>query len=155
MAFISLTQGYVAIVDDADLDACAAMGSWCAVVDKHTVYAITNISKPRRGTLLLHRWITKAPDGLDVDHRDGNGLNNRRGNLRIGTRSQNNANSVFVRGEVRYRGVTARRGKFMAQTRFLGKQLYLGDYATAEEAAIAYETKRIELFGDFAPSGRK
>ena len=74
-------------------------------------------------------------------------LDNRLSNLRLCTRSQNNAN---MRPRVGYKGVRFTRNGWQAETKIDGKYIYIGRYKTAEEAAIAYNQKTSELFGEFA-----
>ena len=155
MALIQLTRGYVTIVDDDLAGAVMAEGRWFSIVEKYTVYAGRNEPCPKRGMLLLHRWIIKAPPGVWVDHRDGDGLNNQRSNLRLATRSQNRANSVAVCGASGFRGVYAKPyGRFETRIGFRGQTIQLGYFGTPEEASAVYESARAELFGDFAPDDR-
>ncbi len=84
-----------------------------------------------------------------IDHRDGDKTNNRPGNLREATPTQNNANT---RGRGRYaKGVSLHEtGKYQAQLKCRGRNHYLGLFATEEEAARAYALKASEIFGEFA-----
>lgn len=151
MAIIEISQGLKVIVDDDMLDIAKRMGVWRPRVGPWTTYAITNLPKVRT-TIQMHRWLISAPPNLDVDHRDGNGLNNQRSNLRLATRSQNLANSTFVRGAVPFRGVDRiSTGKYRARMRLFYEDIFLGLFDTAEEAALAYQTKRAEIRGEFAP----
>lgn len=89
-AYIPLTQGYVATIDAADLHLVDGY-TWTAIVRPYTVYAYRK--DPGTGkNVHLHRVIMGDPEGLTVDHRDGNGLNNTRSNLRSATKAQNNRN---------------------------------------------------------------
>ena len=107
----------------------------------------------------VHRVVMGNPKGMDIDHIDGDGLDNRKENLRICTRSQNCANKK-VRRDSRsgYKGVSVRkRGKrFKAyisdpETKFPKKRhIALGTYDTAEEAALAYNKAALEMYGEFA-----
>lgn len=88
-----------------------------------------------------------------TDHADGNGLNNMGRNLRPATKSQNAANAKYRAGVSRFRGVTfsgARGGCWAARIRVDNKELWLGRYATEEEAASAYDRAALEHFGDYA-----
>lgn len=86
------------------------------------------------------------PDG-HIDHKDGNPANNRIENLRIATVTQNRWNSRG-RGEVPFTGVTIHKktGKFQAQF----QKRYIGLFATAEDAAMAYDARAKHVYGDFA-----
>jgi hypothetical protein len=98
--------------------------------------------------VLLHRFLA-GNDSL-VDHRDGNGLNNTRDNLRPATRGQNQHNSGPRSG--RYKGVTWHKGarKWLAQIMCDRKYRYLGLHAAEEDAARAYDRAARELHGEFA-----
>lgn len=87
-----------------------------------------------------------------VDHKDGNGLNNKWDNLRIATRSQNSANAgASKRNKTGFRGVAQERGgKFRANIFLDGRQTYLGAFDTAEEASEAYQAALKQKSGDFA-----
>lgn len=103
-------------------------------------------------TVKLHRLLTNAPDGKFVDHRDGNTLNNRRQNLRICTNAENNHNQkISACNKSGYKGVHQRKsGRYRAVIRHNNRLIHLGTYDTAYDAAIAYNARAIELFGEFA-----
>jgi hypothetical protein len=93
MIEIPLSRGYVAVLDDEDA-ALVARHRWFAAVRTNTVYAVANVTtNGKRSSLLLHRLVTSAPAGKDVDHIDGDGLNNRRANLRVCEHAENGRNS--------------------------------------------------------------
>jgi len=100
----------------------------------------------------MHRLIMQPPEGMVVDHIDGNGLNNRRSNLRICTPHQNSFNQPQRPGTSRFKGVSFRRdcGKWDVQIRMKGKALHLGLYEDEEQAAHVYDCKAVELYGRFA-----
>lgn len=109
-------------------------------------------------TIYLHRLIMGEPPGLEIDHRDGDGLNNRRSNLRATTHRFNLANQRLSSASTTgYKGVSlnsraARRGvpKWVAQTKYCGERLHIGTYTTPEAAARAYDVKVRDLYGEFA-----
>lgn len=145
---IPLTFGFVTFVSPEDAERVAAHRCF-AVVNDTKAYAAF---RTRNGLVPLHRFLLDAPKGIDVDHIDGDGLNNRRRNLRLATRSQNNANSaVRVSSKSGYKGVESSRiGTWHARIAFRGQRLRLGTFATAEEAARAYDAKAREFHGEYA-----
>ena len=145
--FIPLTQGKFAIVDADDYDRLAKY-EWYCQKDGNTFYAYR--SKPAR--LAMHREITKAPKGMLVDHIDGNGLNNRKSNVRVCTRAQNAWNRrPLANCRSRYKGVTEHKtGKWQAHITASRKTYHLGSFDDEAEAALAYDRKAKELFGEFA-----
>ena len=109
---------------------------------------LVNSNKKRTS---LHRVILNPPDGLQVDHANGDGLDCRRRNIRIATISQNTSNRRYV-NKTGYRGVTKpKRGRgYVAQCQHDGKNHNLGYFQTAEEAALVYNQYALETFGEFA-----
>lgn len=105
----------------------------------------------------LHRWLLDAPEGMDVDHKNGDGFDNRRSNLRLATRSQNLANRRGWSNLTQYKGIRykpARPGKgpecWEAYVGFEGRKVYAGRARTEVEAARLYNKKALELYGEFA-----
>lgn len=103
-------------------------------------------------TVYMHRLLLDAPKGLEVDHKDGDGLNNQRHNLRLATRSQNEQNKQGVRSDstTGYRGVSESRAAnaarpFQAYLYLMKKKKSLGWFATAEEANEAAKDGRRRL----------
>lgn len=161
MKKIPLTQGEFAIVDDRDFEELSRW-RWSLVVCKSGIkYAARGTRNRKEGTqetILMHRQITRAPKGKRIDHRDGDGLNNRRKNLRFATPHQNCCNSKKpLTNRSGFKGVFANhyQGKRKSSTYFTasirkGKSIHIGSFKTAEEAAKAYNAKALELFGEFA-----
>lgn len=142
--------GLFALVDEGDYWLVSPY-LWTPRKDDDRFYAVTNATESR---LTMHRYIMGAPRGVQVDHVNGNGLDNRRGeNLRFAEQWQNMANRTKNRnGSSAYKGVSLRKesGKWRAQIQCRGKKLMIGDFLTEEAAADAYQQKAKELFGDYA-----
>jgi hypothetical protein len=149
---IPLTQGQFAIVDDEDFEALTQY-KWHAMKDCKTYYA----ARSERGARIrMHRQIMNAPVGLEVDHINHEGLDNRRINLRLCSVSQNRMNEGRKREGVssRYKGVCWAKAtqKWQTSIGFQGKVQYLGQFDTEEEAHAVYLTAAKRLFGEFACS---
>jgi hypothetical protein len=155
---ISLTQGKFALVDDADYE-WLNQWKWQAAKGARTSYdvwyAVRCETKRPRKRIFMHRVIMSTPEDMITDHVDHDGLNNQRYNLRSCTKSQNTANSrkrSSQKGTSKYKGVSWNKGvsKWQAEIQGPTKRYYLGLFLSAEDAAIIYDKKAIELFGDFA-----
>lgn len=140
-----------AMIDTADLPKASSIrGRWHPAYDKRhgVTYVAHGTPKPFRVTILLHRFITDAPRGTEVDHWDHDGLNNRRENLRVVDVSTNQLNRLgpSSRSTTGVLGVTfsATVGKFQAAIRIQKKQVYLGTFETKEDAAAALRQLRME-----------
>jgi hypothetical protein len=153
MKEIPLTQGKAALVDDADYE-FLNQWKWCTHQFGKKWYAVRGQgTRKTQKILLMHRVITNAPDGMEVDHWDHDGLNNQRYNLRVCTSSQNKANKPKrIDNTSGYKGVTwdRFRGKYVAQIHVNGKHIFLGRFSDVEEAARAYDKAAIKIFGEFA-----
>lgn len=157
MKQIPLTQGKFAIVDDDDYEKLVQFKWHIMVATNNHKYAVRRVKiNGKQKAILMHREIMKASDGFDIDHRNGNGLDNRRFNLRAGTHQQNQSNRKINKNSTSgYKGVVLFHDKnrtkpWRAQITYKGNRFYLGLYATKEEAANAYNQKAVELFGPFA-----
>ena len=146
---IPLTQGKFAIVDAEDY-ARLSRHKWRTARNCNNFYA----RREENGvTIGMHREILKPPAGLICDHKDHNGLNNSRSNLRVCTNAENARNQRPQKGRSsRYKGVGwhKRNKKWQAQIRFNGGLLHLGLFDSQIVAAVAYDRKAEELFGEFA-----
>jgi hypothetical protein len=102
----------------------------------------------------MHRTVAERMGldifGLEVDHKNGNKLDNRRGNLRVATHEENGSNRTATRAVTGYKGVTILGKRFVAQIKHKGHTFRLGSYGTAEQAAAAYDHAARDLFGEFA-----
>lgn len=149
MTAIALTQGKVALVDDADVAALAAH-KWHAVHINGYWYAATRIGKK---TVTMHVFLMNPPSGKDVDHWNRDGLDNRRENMRICTRSQNLANQErkSARKTSLYKGVCRiPGGRWQTQLYKDGQRFDVGRFDTEQEAALAYNAAAVKFFGEFA-----
>ena len=142
----------VALVDDDDYEWLNKF-NWCATGVNGKYYA-TKRSKRGEKRVLMHRLILGLTDPKILsDHEDRNGLNNQRNNLRICTRSQNNANRTPI-GSSKYLGVfyqpMSTNRPWYARIVKDKKKKYLGSFSTEREAALIYNKAAIELHGEFA-----
>lgn len=155
-AEIPLTRGRVAIVD-ADVLPELSGYNWRAIVDNRdrgSCYAVADVrTGGKKITVTMHRLIMKAAKGVQVDHRNGDGLDNRRSNLRLATIQQNS----FNRGPNRnnksgYKGVYWGESshKWYAQIKINGHKRTIGFFEDKREAWMAYADAAAKLHGEFA-----
>ena len=145
---IELTKGKVALVDEQDYWWLVALGRWQAFGGNSTWYA--KRGNGGGGTEYMHALILGAPG---VDHINGDGLDNRRSNLRHATLSQNQANRRSRADSMSgYKGVSwhKQRRRWYARICVNGQTRGLGLYESAEDAALAYDAAAIASFGEFA-----
>ena len=152
MKRIPLTSGLFAKVDDEDFIELSKL-KWFA----HHGYAERNsiLESGRKTTISMHRVILNTPVGMQTDHINHDTLDNRRKNLRVVTRTQNQMNSKMRNGNVAgFKGVSfgkERRGKkFRALITIGSKQTSIGYFHTAIEAARAYNEAAKKYYGEFA-----
>jgi hypothetical protein len=142
MKEIPLTQGKTALVDDEDFEYLNQF-KWCVLTQNDRNYA--HRTPPRVNgyttTIKMHSIIINTPKGMDTDHINGNGLDNRKENLRVATRRENLQNQKIHR-QGHIIGVTKKNklktNPFMAQITFNGKRIFLGYYPTPENANRVY-----------------
>ena len=150
MREISLTRGLVALVDDADYDVVVAAGKWHANPHRNTFYARRNIHLCDRRTtsVQMHNLVT---GWSFVDHVNGDGLDNRRANLRPADHSKNAMNRAMAANNTSgFKGVSRRGSKWVAYVKVKGRQTHLGYFDTPQQAALAYDAAALESFGEFA-----
>lgn len=154
-AFIPLSKGMEAIIDTNDLH-LICNSNWCAQSAPHTAYAVCSVQTGgQRRRFFMHREIASPPKGFVIDHINGNGLDNRRSNLRIATCAENTHNQrLSIRSTSGVKGVTWHRtlSKWQAQITFGRTKKCLGVHDTIEGAQLAYAMASKELHGDFGRS---
>jgi hypothetical protein len=153
MKSILLTQDLVALVDDADYDR-VSVHKWSASRAKNTAYAIRKVKTPegRTTSQLLHRFILGVSDPeIHIDHRDHNGLNCQRNNLRKCVRGENDGNRSKTRGSSQYKGVSWSKGKRMWRACIrIERTVHLGYFEDEVQAALAYDDAARIRFGVMA-----
>lgn len=146
---IPLTQGEFTIVDAEDY-ALLSKFHWQCWKGPWNNYAKGVVEGKN---IPLHRFLLNPSRDKVVDHINGDGLDNRRSNLRIVTTSQNGMNRKLSKNNSSgYKGVcyNKQRGKWMAYIMFEKKQRTIGYFANSLEAAKAYNKEASRLFGEFA-----
>ncbi len=149
MKTIELTQGKSAWVSDCDYERVMKY-KWYLAKRGRLNYAASHID----GKLtMLHRYILKPPPGYDTDHEDGNGLDNRRENIRNCTRQENSRNQQpQLNCSSRYKGVykNNQKTKWCAEVKVDGRYEHLGSFDNEDDAAVAYNRAASLRFGKFA-----
>ena len=140
MRYIKVTQGKAAIVDDDDFEFLAAR-KW----SYKQGYAV------RFRNIFMHNEIMKPDSGFEVDHINGDGLDNRRANLRTSTHADNMKNQRRRSDNISgYKGVSPHSNRWRAYIYINGRYINLGVFADALSAAKAYDKAAIKYFGRFA-----
>lgn len=145
MKELKLACGAVTLVDDEDYEGLSQF-SWRRVRG----YAVSSVGE--RVILRLHRAILQAPEGLEVDHVNGNTLDNRKENLRLCTRQQNMCNQRVSKANTSGRkGVSWRKdlASWAAYITVHGKRVHLGFFLDRDDAAKAYDVASRKLHGEF------
>ena len=145
--------GHFALVDDEDFDRVSQY-KWHLLNSNSRLQYAHNKNQGR-----LHRFLLGLTDPkIEVDHKNGNGLDCRRENLRIATRQQQQQNrTVQSNCKSGFKGVSffKRDGNFVAKINVNRKQIHIGYFSSAKEASVAYESKARELFGEFFRESKK
>jgi hypothetical protein len=152
VAYVPLTQGYEAIIDAADVPLVEGH-NWYAGLRKTSIYAVANKKIGIKFTVVyLHRILMFGLGSFEVDHKDGDGLNNMRCNLREATKSQNMHNMRIKKTNTSgFKGVDfyRRNEKWRSRINFDGNRINLGYFASPEEAHAAYCVASRKLHGEF------
>lgn len=153
------SKGLFAMVDDSDMKRISKF-KWYPMKGKNTIYAGRSFKRDgKQNSISMHRAIIglKNGDPRQVDHADGNGLNNQRRNIETCTFSQNNhRRRRFKRQGLKskYQGVQPHRGKWQAQISHNNKFIYIGRFTSEIDAARAYNKMAKKLFKRFAFQNR-
>lgn len=149
---IQLTSGLVAHIDDEDWDKVKGY-KWYSIKMRNTFYVRATIPNSGGKKIYLHRLIMDEPEDLMVDHKDGNGLNNKKYNLRECTNAQNQRNKQSTTGSSKYKGVYKKgRGGWTVEINTGGKKgiLTITGFHTEEGAAKHYDKLALKYHGEFA-----
>lgn len=142
---ILLTQGKSCIVDNNMFD---YLNQWKWTLEKR--YAVRKV---KNKAIYMHRLVAKPSDGLEVDHINGNSLDNRKTNLRVCTHKQNCQNTKKQSNNTSgYKGVSFNKGKnkWKAYINIDRRQVFLGYHNEIKDAARKYNEAAIRYFGEFA-----
>lgn len=160
MKEIILTQGYKALIDDEDFEVINKF-KWSYLESQSgNQYAhCHSLGDKNRKTIRMHRLIMKAPKGKEVDHINGDGLDNRKLNLRICNRNENQKNqknTIFLKRRKnvtsKFKGVCwhKKSNQWTSQAGLNKKRIYLGIFRNEINAAKAYDEFAKKNFGKFA-----
>jgi hypothetical protein len=153
MRRVPLSKGKFALIDEVDYVAVSPF-TWVAKQCCNSWYASAYIGGGAKAPryVYMHRFLLDAKRGQLVDHINGDGLDNRRANIRLCTKKQNQQNMKKKRGTSSpYKGVYRHRaGGFAAQIHIDGVVKYLGYFRSELEAARAYDAAALNAWGEFA-----
>jgi hypothetical protein len=150
MKQISLSRGFKAMVDDCDYDRIGQY-TWSVKQCKGSIYAHRQVYLPHKTTETMHRFVLGLKIGdQEIDHKDGNGLNNTRENLRLATRGQNIANrQPYKNSPLGFKGVKKQKNRYLCRVG-PGGTTYVGSFKTLIEASLARDYWAVHLHGEFA-----
>jgi hypothetical protein len=150
---IPLSRGFYALIDFEDVE-LASHYNWYACVKPRTVYARVNVwtVDGKCHAIMLHELLTSPPEGKIADHENGDGLDCRRRNLRIATRSENACNRrPRLDSKSGVKGVYFQKNmnKWAAAITKNGKRIGLGHFETIKQASVAYAAAAETIHGEF------
>ena len=149
MKYVELNKDKRTLIDDEDFNYLNKF-KWYITPKGYVIGKVGN------KMILMHREILKAPPDLQVDHKNGDKLDNRKENLRFCTQSQNRANMDKYRKNTStprlYKGTVYRRDRksWRAQIYIIGRNIRSGKCSSEVEAAIKYNELAVKHFGEFA-----
>ncbi len=156
MKKIKLNHGKYAMVDDEDFEELNKhKWYYYRVRDSDLGYAVRSIpiGNGKQKTIGMHRVIMNTPEGELTDHKDRNGINNQKNNMRACDKHQNGMNRSGDKNTTsEYKGVAwaKKNKKWRAKIYFNGKFIHIGMFTCEKKAAKAYDKKAKELFGEYA-----
>lgn len=150
--WLALSKDRFALVDSDDFK---RVSPWLwSVLVRRSPYTPYAMRRQDHKTIYLHRFISRAPDGMDVDHIDGNGLNCRKYNLRICTHAENQRNytKCHKKTSSKFKGVRLDKDgiRWVSHIKLNGKTSYIGSFNTPEQAAHEYDKAALFRFGKYA-----
>lgn len=137
----------VVLLDDEDFEVVSKY-KWSIQCNKSGIYYARGHIRGERGKFYMHRIITNCPRNRLIDHINGNGLDNRKTNLRKCTKTENSFNTRGTR-KYPYKGIERSFEKWAASITYRGIRAWLGRYDTMEEAAKAYDVFAEKIHGEF------
>lgn len=155
MKYIDLTKGKKVMVDDEDFE-YLSQWKWQTSARGYAVRGQWNGERKNNDIIIMSRMLLNCPDDKEVDHINGDRLDNRKENLRIVTKKNNRRNrAILDRNKTGYKGVVEMKDKFRwkrfrASIGVDGKNIYLGYFYTAKEAYMAYRGAAKRYFGEYA-----
>lgn len=151
MKTIELTRGFKAIVDDDDFEWLDQFKWYIVGPSVSGKYYVARRSvDDKSGVRQMQYEVLCRRPGLVIDHKNRDGLDNRKANLRWATQSSNTCNRDLPIGKTGYRGVWKNGNGFTARINKNKKRHHLGQFSTAAEAAAAYNEAAKKLHGEFA-----
>lgn len=160
VAEVKLRTGETVLLDDCDLHILQNCHAFYRKISRHTRIVYVQVGLREISGLVkywaLRRLVLGAPKGMHVDHRNHNGLDNRRENLRLATHTENMRNrrkAHLIASSSDYKGSRWTRfcpKPWHSSISVNGRTVSLGYFATDEEAAIAYDRAAVKHYGEFA-----